>query len=806
MRILLIFALSLSCKGLFAQAAMPVSTGGSVINRSISQPVNPDLFNKPWPAFWINCPGVAARGYGIYHFRKTFLLDHKPAGFTVHVSGDNRYRLFVNGHPVCSGPARGDLYNWYFETVDISPYLQIGSNTIAALVWNMAELAPVAQISNQTGFVLQGDSDAEQIVNTDRTWKVLSDSAYRPCSLDNAQRLHAYMVTGPGDRVHGGAYPWGWEQPGFDDSQWQAAGQITHPVTAGMGTDNLWTLAPRNIPLMQETLQRIPSVRRSKGLNATAGFLKGNQPLMVPAHTTASILLDQGFNTAAYPELIVSGGAKAAIRLSYAEALFDVAHNKGNRNEIEGKELIGNYDLFEPDGGKARLFRPLWFRTFRYLQLDITTGDNPLTIDDLYGQRTGYPFQARASFSSNDSTLKQIWDIGWRTAQLCAGETYFDCPYYEQLQYEGDTRIQALISLYMTGDDRLMRKAILDFYHSKVAEGLTQGRYPSSRLQVIPPFSLFWISMIYDYWMYRNDPAFVKQFLPSIRNVLSWYEDHIDTSRQMLGPMPWWNFVDWSTKFTGGGVPDGAGNGNSSILTLQYAYTLHQAAALFTWFHQDEAAGHYRHQAAALNDATYRLCFDRGKAIMGDTPDKTAFSQHASIWAVLSGAIPGDQAGAVMERVLSDTSLNQVTFFYRFYLVRALKQAGMADLYYGQLAPWRDMLRMGLTTFAEKPEPTRSDCHAWSASPNIDFPATICGITPDAPGYSRVLIQPALGELKEVKGSTPHPDGMITVSIKRKKNGTGIEGEVILPDTLKGRFIWDGREIQLNGGRQKIDL
>jgi len=45
-------------------------------------------------------------------------------------------------------------------------------------------------------------------------------------------------------------------------------------------------------------------------------------------------------------------------------------------------------------------------------------------------------------------------------------ETYMDCPYYEQLQYVGDTRIQAMVSLYNTGDDRLMRNAItqLDYF------------------------------------------------------------------------------------------------------------------------------------------------------------------------------------------------------------------------------------------------------------------------------------------------------------------------------------------------------
>ena len=99
------------------------------------------------------------------------------------------------------------------------------------------------------------------------------------------------------------------------------------------------------------------------------------------------------------------------------------------------------------------------------------------------------------------------------------------------------------------------------------------------------------------------------------------------------------------------------------------------------------------------------------------------------------------------------------------------------------------MLKIGLTTFAEKPEPTRSDCHAWSASPDYDFLATICGIMPDAPGFSRVLIRPALGELTEVEGSMPHPKGMIRV--KLRKRGAGISGEVELPPGVSGQVcIW----------------
>jgi hypothetical protein len=76
---------------------------------------------------------------------------------------------------------------------------------------------------------------------------------------------------------------------------------------------------------------------------------------------------------------------------------------------------------------------------------------------------------------------------------------------------------------------------------------------------------------------------------------------------------------------------------------------------------------------------------------------------------------------------------------------------------------------------------------------------------PDAPGFRKVKIEPALGELTEVRGSMPVPDGMITVILTRKgKNG--IEGEISLPENVSGRFKWDGKEIVLHGGKQKVDI
>src|SRR5215468_6758019 len=86
-----------------------------------------------------------------------------------------------------------------------------------------------------------------------------------------------------------------------------------------------------------------------------------------------------------------------------------------------------------------------------------------------------------------------------------------------QLQYIGDTRIQALISMYLTGDDRLVRQAISHFDASRIPEGITASRYPSDLGQYIPTFSLIWVAMVHDYWMHRDDAAYVRGLFQALQ-------------------------------------------------------------------------------------------------------------------------------------------------------------------------------------------------------------------------------------------------------------------------------------------------
>ena len=188
---------------------------------------------------------------------------------------------------------------------------------------------------------------------------------------------------------------------------------------------------------MEQKHQQFVTVRRTSGDPVPENFLKGKSPLTISANKKITILFDQENLTTGYPELLVSGGKGSTIRLTYAESLFDSKGSKGNRNEIEGKTILGYSDYFLPDGNPDRLFRPLWFRTWRYLQMEIETHDDPLQINSFSSDFAAYPLKENAKFESDQPGLKKIWDVGWRTARLCANETYFDCPYYEQLQYIG---------------------------------------------------------------------------------------------------------------------------------------------------------------------------------------------------------------------------------------------------------------------------------------------------------------------------------------------------------------------------------
>jgi len=774
-----------------------------------SAAINPKLLTSRWDAEWICADGTSAHDYSVQHLRKTFQLSQVPGSFIVHVSADNRYQLFVNGKRVGLGPSRGQLDYWYFESYDLAPYLVSGENVIAAVVWNFGDDAPMAQETSRTAFILQGNHQLESIVNTDASWVGIENPAYNPLHYSHGD-MHGYYVAGPGDHVDGLKYPWGWQTEDFDESDWNAVQQLG--PGAPLGASDSWTrwmLVPCDIPAMEETVQTFTCIRKCDGIAAPDGFPNNHERITIPAKSSVEILLDQSVLTTAYPEIRVSGGRGAKIRLGYAECLFETQNghfNKGDRGETAGKTFIGYYDEFMPDGGEDRIFRPLWWRTFRYVKLLIETSDEALIMDQCQSVFTAYPFEMKATLDAGDPLFGKLLETGWRTARLCANETYMDCPYYEQLQYLGDTRLQALVSYYNSGDARLARKALQQLNLSRNASGLTFSRAPSRLPQYIPGFSLWWIGMLHDYFYFANDPEFVESSLEGVQSILDYFINRTFDDGT-LGVIPWWNFADW-TSWPSGNNPRGS-DGRSAIMDLQFLLAYQWAAEMFAAFHRDVFAEMYAQREQQLRASILHLYWDESRNLIADTTAHDVFSQHANALAILSGIVIGENAVSVAKQMIEDPTLEQCSYYYHHYLFEALMKTGLGDRYLSMLEPWKHMLDLHLSTWAERADqpdnPSRSDCHAWSASPNYHLFRIVLGIRPDAPGFRKVLIEPALGDIKSVRGNIPHPDGCIEVSYNTLDNGVLLVS-VGLPPTVSGIFVWKERSYPLVGGENQIEI
>lgn len=777
-------------------------------------PLNPALQAATWPAYWIASPAAPAKGPGVFYFRTEINLEAVPMHYWVHVSADNRYVLHVNGNYAAEGPARGDLFHWRFETVDLAPLLHSGENVVAAVVWNFGEQAPVAQMSNRTGFLMQGNTAVEAAVNTGPQWHVREEPGRAALENNGAE---GYYGAGPGESIDGRVLDWTWDLPGERNAGWVTPKIVGRAATRGaQDADNNWELVQDELPAMEHRLTDAGTVVRAEGLPGADGLPQfPAAPLEIPANTHATLLLDHRVLQTAYPELTVSGGANATIAVTFSEALYDAHGQKGNRNEIEGRHIQGITDQFVAGGGDHETFAPLWWRTWRYVQIDVKTGAESLRLEGMRAWFTAYPFDEKASIRGDIPQLEALWKTGWRTARLCAHETYMDCPYWEQLQYVGDTRIQALISYAVTGDARLAKQAIENIDDSRVPEGITQSRYPSGLPQFIPPFSLLWVGMLHDYWMYVDDEALVRETVPHTRTVIDWFAGRLRPDG-LLGKLPWWEFGDWTADYKDG-VPPQDADGGSALLTLQFVEALRDAAEMEARFGSQERAAQYRaimqKAAAALN----RENWDPQYGLYADTPARKTFSWEANILAVWLDVAPRAEQQAILRRLLASKpdaettldgktvpALSTPTYYFRFYLARALEHAGMGDLYLQQLQPWYAMLQLGLSTWAEQPEPTRSDCHAWSASPNYDLLTLVAGIAPDAPGFRRVRIAPHLRGLHELDATMPHAGGAIHTVYELK--GGRWSAEVSLPAGLNGELVWTGRSYPLHGGQQTLQL
>jgi hypothetical protein len=762
-------------------------------------------------AAWIWHAGVRADEPAIVDFRCEFEAGAEP--LRLHVSADQRYELYLDGQRIAKGPDRAYVEHWSFASYELKP--AVGKHVLEARVWWLGGHAPEALVTWRGGFILKAEGSYDDKLSTGKApWRSTRREGW---SMRPPKQVRGRFYQATGDEMIVDGAKW------FAESQWQPVETIRGPVSR----DGLcgvvlpgWRLTPSVLPdqvdrglcpgLVRAVSPQIcgedhvfsPEECAEAAGSPWQALIAEGKAVTVPANSAVSVVWDLDEYYCAFAEITVSGGAGSEVGWQWAESLCDKTfHNKGNRDEVEGKHFLGFGNVYRPDGGENRQFRAYWWQSGRYCLITVKTGAEPLTIAKVSLNETRYPLENEGEFLCSDERFADVYPLCIRVMQMCSHESYMDCPYYEQLMYVGDTRLEMLVNYMMCQDDRLVRRGIELFNLSKGDWGIPNERCPARAAQLSPTFALTWVWVVRDYALYRDDPAWLRTQLTTMRTTLEFFNTRTN-DQGLLGKVPGWSFVDWVPEWRAG-YPPGALEGQSSVLNLFYVHALLKAAQVEDACGEDLLAERNRQKAAKTFAAILDTFWDDERGLIADDGEGTHFSEHAQCLALLTGLLEPRRERRVLKGLLEAPDLARATVFFSHYLLETLAKYDRGDLIVEKFDFWCKLKSAGFRTVVEKPEPSRSDCHAWGAHPLFHMHASLLGIRPAAPGFHQVRIQPSPGPLTFIKARTPHPRGEI-VSDLQFADGRAT-GTIMLPAETTGQFVWAGKSYPLQAGSNRID-
>lgn len=777
-----------------------------------------------YEAKWITVPTEEIRKKQIFHgdmtgrfayFRCDVQLPAKGK-LQAQITASSRYRLWVNEKPVLSGPCKGDSFRQYYETVDLSDYLQVGHNCFCVQVLYcdpstaQRQTDPRAAIYGVMGpaaghhFAMEGKIFAENGETlTDLTtgkadWRVWLDNTFYLTSTETTQFLGAVEETIDFTQT----LP-NWKTMGFSCQQWQKASCAdtvapTDPLYAA-GVLPRFRIKERPIPLLYEKEDRFVRDFSSSDGGDTGLLREGS--ITVAPNTEQEIIVDAQAVKNGYPAFSFCGGSGAAVTITYFEKFGGNGSNLKRTDYINGA-ISGLTDTVRLCGGQVR-YEPFWVRTFRFICIRVKTGEEALTVFAPTFRHTGYPLRSQTEVSSCTPWVGQLWDICLRTLENCMLETYMDCPYYEQLQFAMDTRLEALYTYIVTDDHALARKALIDFHYGMQPEGLTAGKYPSAYLQILSTFSLHYIMMLWEYFRKTEDTETLRLCRGDVDRILDYYDAHIGNDG-LVGNLEFWQFVDWHPDWNAtAGMPAALTKGPSTIINLMYAYTLSCTENLASRMGRNGLAQEYALRRSNLLQQVQKLCYDQALGLYREGPEFDQFTRHAQSWAVVNDLHP-DPKG-LLTRTLAKEDCLKCSFSTAFEWFQALEKAGMYDAIRQELESWIGLLALDCTTCPETPQDARSDCHAWSALPMYTLIRTVAGFQEMEARESCIRIHPHLMDLTDLKGKVITNKGIVDFSYHLAENGKW-HYEFTFPEGLSAELtLPNGRMRHLEGSHITID-
>ena len=367
----------------------------------------------------------------------------------------------------------------------------------------------------------------------------------------------------------------------------------------------------------------------------------------------------------------------------YLTSEYDPIALKGIKGKRNGTYFVGNCDIFDVDG--ELIWYDYWWRAGHYVEI-ITEGD---VRYEAHFHRTGYPYPPYRSDS-------KLCEMAFETLQASSFETYMDCPYYEQLMYIGDSRLEALCTYAITDDHRLPAKALRLLSLSQQVDGSLLSQYPSRSKQIIPSFMLIYLLMFDDYYERHGRDQLVSELQPCVSRLLNYLLSHMENG---LLSLPGWNFIDWCEEWKQGIPP---GSSPNSIMNWLFVQVLEKMARRNVRSGLLECAGRLRQEI-------HSRYYNPSKGLYAIDLNQKYYSEHSQVLALLV-----DPYAPVIDG-LKKYKLPECSIYFSFYYLEACRRCGLDGLAEKRISKWKALQDEGLTTLPEEFQNPRSDCHAWSS-------------------------------------------------------------------------------------------
>ncbi len=709
--------------------------------------------------------------------RKEFSLNAMPQKALLQISARSPeeirqyiYHVFCNGQFVSLGPARygkAEKEILYYETLDITPWLQEGINCLGAACYTTKEHCFSARLAL---FDAEGNkrllfSDATDFMGMDAT------EVYRPQQSIGTNYFFAH-----GENINGERYPHGWNMPGYPDG--------FAPVCQRGRLAETMRLCPYPAPPVKR--EAIPA-SGYEVLEDGTWFVDLGKEIIGGIAVTAH--LDEPCEVTMHygEELTPQGRVRYAMRTT-------------NVYEEHWRLAAGTHTLTS-----------LGMKTFRYLEISGLPENAEVSVKGMAYQT---PFDQTASyFTSSSELLNEIYDVCKYSIQATNQNLYVDSQSRERCAYEGDVLINMLTAAGVEDCHALSRFSI-DYL-------LTHRTWPAE-------YVLYCIIMARaDYEYTGNTELIARQYeLLCQKLYLPYWNEQLELFENitMAGNVTDAVLVDWPASERDGYAYDQAIY-NTVFNSVHYR-GLADLAFLAETLHKPEDAQKYRQMAERLKKSMIQRLYDPEQGCFLDGLTKEGqpvahAAQHATAFALYAGVYDSKKMQQQMAGFLEQQGEIRMSVYGAHFLLEGLYAAGAGKfanelLLNDDVSPgartWAYMLDKSNATITTEAwntqnKPNMTFSHPWGSAAGAAIVRGIFGIKPTKPGFREfsLAIQPeglryAAIKVPTVKG--PILAGFDTTGVNGSVLRATIPGNAVahisFPCPAGGQVLCNGQPLQTN--------